>query len=132
MPIEVTDNYVRVRQIDPSLFQKGSFRTIDIDKAHGIKAVIGRRPGATSTEIQTFMFDKDKWNIEEAKKWCAEHKNHANASLIFAKRTGRQLATSNSAFGAALRNTLPFQMFLKRGANMATASVSNGKIEVQK
>ena len=132
MPVEVTDNFVRVRQVDPSLFQKESFRTITIDASHGIKAVIGRRPGAKSTEIQTFLFDKKKWNIEEAKKWCAEHKNHAEASLIFAKRTGRQVQTGTTAFAAALRDTKPFQQFLKRGANMATATVKDGKIEVHK
>jgi hypothetical protein len=123
MPIEITDSFIRVRQVDPSLFQKESFRTIDIDKSHGIKAVIGRRPGSKSTEIQTFLFNKDHWTIEEAKDWVAEHKNHANASLLFTKSSVRRVETGTTAFAAALRDTLPFQKLLKGKANMASIEV---------
>lgn len=34
-------NYHRARQIDPSAFAEGSFRTIELSPAKGIKAVVG-------------------------------------------------------------------------------------------
>ncbi len=89
MPIEVTQSYVRVRQSDPSLFTKGSFRTITIDASAGIKAVIGRRPGKDGTEVQSFMFDKARWSVEDAKRWIAKHHDHATASDMFARDRDR-------------------------------------------
>jgi len=130
MPVEPTDSFVRVRQVDPSLFQKESFRRVNIATAAGIKAVVGRRPGSDAPEIQTFLFDRTKWSIDKAKAWVADNKNNAQASLLFAKRTGRAVAHGTTAFAAALRDTSAFQKFLKQGAHMATATTNKGKIEV--
>lgn len=71
---EVTEEYIRIRVRNPDDFQKDSFRTIDIDKGKGIKAVIGRLKGETTTTTQSFLFDKDKWTVAEAQKWVEEHK----------------------------------------------------------
>jgi len=73
-PVETTENYVRVRVRAPGLFEEGSFRTITISADEGIRAVIGRLKGETTTTIQTYLFDKDKWDEERAKKWVKEHK----------------------------------------------------------
>lgn len=70
---DVTENSIRVRVKNPSEFQAGSFRTIDISKPKGIQAVIGRPKGKESTEVQTYIFDKDKWSPAEAKKWVEDH-----------------------------------------------------------
>jgi hypothetical protein len=35
-------NFLRYRQTAPGAYQKGSFRTIDLDKAHHVKAIVGR------------------------------------------------------------------------------------------
>ncbi|MFA5053600.1 MAG: hypothetical protein WC565_06065 [Parcubacteria group bacterium] len=35
------NGYLHARQIDPDLFDRRSFRTIDLDLARGIKAVVG-------------------------------------------------------------------------------------------
>ena len=75
MPEEVTVDMIRVRVRDPGDFQDGSFSTIDIDGEKGIKAVIGRPKGSDTTEIQTFIFDKEKWTKEDAVKWVEEHKS---------------------------------------------------------
>ncbi len=74
MPVDVTENYIRVRVRDPSDFEKDSFRTIWISKKRGIKAVIGRPKGKKTTEVQSFLFDKKKWTKKEALEWVKKHK----------------------------------------------------------
>lgn len=71
MPFE---NFHAARIVDPDKFQDDSFRTITIgDKADGITAIVGRLKGETTTTIQTYRFDKDKWSASEAKKWLKDH-----------------------------------------------------------
>jgi len=79
---EVTEDYIRIRVRNPDDFQKESFRTIDIDKGKGIKAVIGRLKGETTTTTQSFLFDKDKWTVAEAQAWVNEHKGIDEAEGI--------------------------------------------------
>lgn len=38
--LDVTENYTRIRQVDPDRFQRDSFRTIDL--TDGVRAVVGR------------------------------------------------------------------------------------------
>jgi hypothetical protein len=73
MPVETTENYVRVRVRDPDDFQDDSFRIIDIDKDQGIKATIGRLKGEKSTTTQSYLFDKDRWTEAKAEKWVKDH-----------------------------------------------------------
>ena len=75
MPWEETDEYIRSGHRSPEDFQEGSFRTITIDADKGIKAVIGKPKGKDTTEVQSYLFDKDKWTLEEAKAWFEEHKS---------------------------------------------------------
>jgi hypothetical protein len=70
---DVTENTIRVRVADPDDFEDGSFRTITISRDQGIQAVVARKPGADSTTVQTYIFDKDKWSVDEAEKWVADH-----------------------------------------------------------
>jgi len=75
MPVETTDKYVRVRVKNPDLFVATSFKTIDISTKDAIKAVIGKLKSNPNggTVVQSFLFDKEKWSEEEAKKWVEEH-----------------------------------------------------------
>jgi len=75
VPWEETDEYIRSGHRSPEDFQEGSFRTITIDADKGIKAVIGKPKGKDTTEVQSYLFDKDKWTLEEAKAWFEEHKS---------------------------------------------------------
>jgi cation transport regulator len=70
---DVTDGYIRFRQREPSEFKKGSFRTITLSEKKGIKAVIGVLKGKTTTVIQSYIFDKNKFTVDEAKKWLKDH-----------------------------------------------------------
>jgi len=87
MPVDVTDKYIRIRIKDPSLFVDGSFRTITIDDQKGIKAIIGKLKSDPqgSTKTQAFLFNKDKWTVDEAKKWVEEHGK--GADWIFGENT---------------------------------------------
>jgi len=76
---DVTEKYIRLRQKNPDLFKKGSFRTIIISASKGIKAVVGRlnkppKVQAGSVVIQVFLFDKKKWTTARARAWVKSHK----------------------------------------------------------
>lgn len=66
---EVTENYIRI----PNPKHKGTeckkIRTITISSKKGIKALYC----VDHKKIKTYLFDKDKWNLSEAKKWVQEN-----------------------------------------------------------
>ena len=68
---DVTKNLIRIRVKDPDQYVR--FRTIDIDKAKGISAVIGFKKGGGS-EVQSYLFDKKKWTVDRARAWVKSHK----------------------------------------------------------
>ena len=72
-----TEDYIRIRMKDPSAFQEDSFKTIVLSEKEGIKAVIGRLKGETTTTVQVYLFDKSKWTVEKAKAWIRQHKKNA-------------------------------------------------------
>jgi hypothetical protein len=76
-PVDITEKYIRIRMKQPSLFADASFRTIDISKPKGIKAIIGKLKSDPngSTQVQSYLFDKEKFTTEEAKKWVEENKD---------------------------------------------------------
>lgn len=72
---DVTENTIRIRIKDPGAFQEGTFRTVNIgDKGNGISATMGRLKGETTMTIQSYIFDKKKWDVERARKWVDAHK----------------------------------------------------------
>jgi hypothetical protein len=88
MPVDITENYIRIRQKDPKGYTR--MRTISIDKAKGIKAIIGVRKDGKS-EVQSFLFVKAKWTVKRAQAWISKHKklselaesfNNLNIALI--------------------------------------------------
>lgn len=72
--VDVTEDYIRIRQKDPGDFQDGSMRTVVLDEAKGIKAVMGKLKGSSTMTIQTYLFDVDKWDEARAKAWVEKHK----------------------------------------------------------
>jgi len=79
MPVEVTEQYVRIRQKAPGQYLR--MRTIVISAAKGIKAIIGFKKGGGS-EVQAYLFDKKKWTVATARKWIAEHKGDSLSDII--------------------------------------------------
>lgn len=77
--LDITDNLIRVRQVEPSEFDKKTLRTIRITS--GIKAITGRKTGETSTTIQSLLFDKKKFTPEKVKSWLAKHKEKFSQAI---------------------------------------------------
>jgi hypothetical protein len=72
--VDVTPNFVRVRVRRPGDFTPGSFRFITLSKSRGIRAVIGRLKGKTTTARQSIVFDRKKgWTAATAEKWVRDH-----------------------------------------------------------
>ena len=72
---EVTENTIRIRLRDPDDFQEDSFRTINIGpEDNGIQATVGRLTNETTMSVQSYIFDKEKFTVEEAQAWVDEHK----------------------------------------------------------
>ena len=70
--IDVKENTIRIRIQNPDSFEKDSFRTIKI--TNGIQAVIGKKKGEKKTTIQSLIFDRKKFNREQAVEWAEKHK----------------------------------------------------------
>lgn len=87
---DVTENYIRLRQRDPDDFKEDTFRTIWISRGDGIKAVVGKLKNPpqgqeSSMVVQSYLFDKDKWTVEEAQAWVKDHKE-VNPDDVTAKQ----------------------------------------------
>ena len=66
---------------DPSEFEPGSFRRIQVGSgANEHSAIIGRPKGKTTTEIQTLRYKKDQWSEEDARASCARHNGRFEAA----------------------------------------------------
>lgn len=77
--LDITDKYIRARQVEPNEFDTNTFRTIRL--ASGIKAIIGKKKGEKSTSIQSILFDKKKYTPESSKAWLAKHKEKFTAAV---------------------------------------------------
>lgn len=74
MPVESTENEIRVRVIDPGRFQSDSFRRIALSASQGIYAIIGRLKGKDKTTVQALRFLKSKgWDESKAVAWARAH-----------------------------------------------------------
>jgi hypothetical protein len=67
--IDVQENVIRVRQEDPDKYDK--FRVKEV--ADGVKFVFGRNKKTGEWEVQSILFDKDKFDVEKVKKWIKDH-----------------------------------------------------------
>jgi hypothetical protein len=78
LPWDESGDYIRSGHRSPDDFEKDSFRTITISAEEGIKAVIGKPKGKDTTEVQSYLFAKDKdWTVDKAKAWFEKHKTEA-------------------------------------------------------
>lgn len=108
--VEETDTEIKVRIENPDKFVDDSFKTISIDKAKGISAIIGKYKSDPdgSTHIQSYRFKKDKdWTKEKAVEWVDEHEKVLNSfgikeqdlmfePLTIVEPSDNSLATANT------------------------------------
>ena len=77
--LDITDLYIRARQVDPNAFEQKTFKTIRL--APGIKAIIGRKPGEKTTSVQSVLFDKTRFTPKQAKEWLDKHNSKFSDAL---------------------------------------------------
>ncbi|MDD1770148.1 MAG: hypothetical protein LUO79_03595 [Methanomassiliicoccales archaeon] len=88
MPWEETEDYIRSGHGNLDDYEKGSMRTIAIDEAKGIKAVVACPKGnykggkcATGTQVVSFLFARDKgWTMAKAKDWFVKNEGHKKSA----------------------------------------------------
>lgn len=73
IPVDVNPNTIRIRQKPPTGYVRYRIK----DFGNGIKAVIGFKKGGGS-EVQSYIFDKKRWDLAKAKAWVAKHKAESN------------------------------------------------------
>jgi hypothetical protein len=90
LPWETTDQYIHSGHRSPDEFKPESLRTITLNKDEGIKAVIGKRKGKATMEVQSYLFDLSKGcTLDKAKVWFEQHhksealREHFFALLLF-------------------------------------------------
>ena len=72
---ETTENYHRIPVSDEVRKHKGhKLKTITVSKNEGITALYC----VTCKKIITYIFDREKWTMTEAKKWVKEHTKYAH------------------------------------------------------
>lgn len=76
MKPEVTENYVRI-PVDSGDHEGHRIRTIPISDEKGIKALYCGECKA----VITYLFDKDKWSVDEAKEWVEAHKKSVEDAI---------------------------------------------------
>jgi len=95
LPWEETEDYIRSGHENPDKYDKDSMRTIEIDSAEGIKAVIGCPRGnfkavkcTVGTEVQSYLFAKEKgWTMLKARAWFEKSKEKKGNKTTKAKKT---------------------------------------------
>jgi HK97 family phage prohead protease len=102
---EVTENTIRIRVRNPGDFEEDSFSTINIGgEDSGIQATVGRLTGETTMTIQSYVFDKENFTVEEAQAWVEEHKKDAVPDIEEKAPPGKAdwpLASRDRAWDAA-------------------------------
>jgi HK97 family phage prohead protease len=67
---ETTENTIRI-PVDSGDHTGHKMRTIEISAKEGISALYC----VNDKKVLTYIFDKEKWDMEKAKKWVSEHKS---------------------------------------------------------
>lgn len=72
MPVDITAEYIRVRQHPPGRYDQ--FRNTPLSKEKGIYKIDAKVKGQDKWEIQSLLFAKVKgWSVTKAKQWISEH-----------------------------------------------------------
>lgn len=91
------EHAARVR--DPDAFQPNSMRSKSIEK--GVRIIIGRLTGETTTTTQAYRFDKNEYTAAEAKKWLKDH----NIVYLSFEAAIENLIELHSAMDNSISNT---------------------------
>jgi len=81
MAVTITDQYLIFRMADPGDFVEDSFKTVWVDKEKGIQEIMAKRPDGTEHVVQSYLFDKNSWSLDDAKTWLREQKTQGNLTV---------------------------------------------------
>ena len=70
-------SFIRVRQRDPSLFYPTGIKTVPIDLQRGISAQCAQSRRTNSPQIQSLLFDHDKWSLPAIRQWIKDHPTYS-------------------------------------------------------
>lgn len=119
MPVETTEGYIRITVREDANVQEGSYRTITLSAEQGIKALIGKLEGETKTTVLTYLFDKEKWDLEKAKAWVAEHKEtKAMIADLFLAAAYKAAGDREEAQAAQKARASRYNISPKEGGNL--------------
>lgn len=103
MPWEETQEFIRSGHRNPEEFEADSLRTITLSEEEGIQAVIGKPKDQKTTEVVSYLFQKEKgWTLEKAKEWFKEHQAKAKESFSWTGFIKEIPSISNLIRGKAL------------------------------
>lgn len=77
MPVDVTENFIHIRVMHPSLFS----RYITKNLGKGIKARIGFPKKGGGSKVQSYLFDRKMWTMMKARAWMREHHKSISESI---------------------------------------------------
>jgi hypothetical protein len=81
---DVTDAYIRARQVSPDEFDKKTLRTIRM--APGVKAIVGLKKGEKGTSVQSVLFDKKRFTEDKASSWLKNHSEKFSDAIALEER----------------------------------------------
>jgi len=67
--IDTDEDSYKCRVKNPRDFDDMTFRLIDLDAEKGIKAICGIIKGSDNTKIQSYLFDKNRWDKQGVVSW---------------------------------------------------------------
>ncbi len=103
LPWDETQTLIRSGHRNPEDFNPESLRTITLSEEEGIQAIIGKPWNKTTTEVISYLFNKEKgWTLEKAKEWFKEHEKKAKESFSWAGSIKNIPQTRNLIRGKAL------------------------------
>lgn len=91
----ITDKYIIIQLINSSEFNIESLKTLWVDKEQGIQEIVGMHLKNNKLQQQCYLFDKNNFTIEEARKWVKdkyEKKEKSKADILIGKKS---LVTAN-------------------------------------
>jgi len=101
---EITDKYIIIRITDPDSFIAESFKTIWVDKDAGIQEVMGKKQKSNTNEVQSYIFDKNLWTIEDARAWVRSMKHEQKSTVAEQFGKKRTFVTAKVALCAQKPN----------------------------
>ena len=103
LPWDQTQTIIRSGHRNPEDFDPQTLKTITLSEEEGIQAITGKAWNNESTEVVSYLFNKEKgWTVEKAQEWFKEHEKKAKESFSWTGTIKNIPQTGNLIRGKAL------------------------------